>query len=149
MVLALLVLQVNLRHLRESVALLSARLRQHTAAVRLTRELQDLTPQVRSAGLIFSAGCQAQPQQCVAWLLLPVSFTDPDVVLLWGVSVLCSSHVCVCVCVHTFGRGQPAGRWTTCLRWCWTSPSHHLQSTLQAGSCCRASFHARVSAKLS
>lgn len=39
--------KVNLRHLRESVALLAARLRQHVckAAVHLPRELQDLTPE--------------------------------------------------------------------------------------------------------
>lgn len=39
-------LQVNLRHLREDVALLAARLRQHKADVRLPGDLQDLTPQV-------------------------------------------------------------------------------------------------------
>ena len=41
---------VNLRHLRESVALLAARLRQHKAAVALPPELQDLAPQVRWCG---------------------------------------------------------------------------------------------------
>jgi hypothetical protein len=40
-------MQVSLRHLRESVALLAARLRQHKAAVLLPKALQDLTPQVR------------------------------------------------------------------------------------------------------
>jgi hypothetical protein len=53
---------VNLRHLRESIALLAARLRQHTAAVRLPRELQDLAPQVTYAGcMLVSASPVALP----------------------------------------------------------------------------------------
>lgn len=43
-------LQVNLRHLREHVALLAARLRQHKADVNLAKELQDLEPQVSQLG---------------------------------------------------------------------------------------------------
>lgn len=48
---------MNLRHLRESVALLAARLRQHKVAVPLPKVLQDLTPQVR---------VQQQGATCVA-----------------------------------------------------------------------------------
>jgi hypothetical protein len=43
---------VNLRHLREHVALLAARLRQHKADVNLPRELQDLEPQVGRMDLL-------------------------------------------------------------------------------------------------
>jgi hypothetical protein len=47
-----LALQVNLRHLREHVALLAARLRQHKADVHLPKELQDLEPQVGQLDLL-------------------------------------------------------------------------------------------------
>lgn len=46
-----LLLQVNLRHLLESVALLAARLRQHKSDVALPAEIQGLTPQVGLAVL--------------------------------------------------------------------------------------------------
>lgn len=42
--------RVNLRHLREDVAYLAWRLRQHTASVFLPPELQDLRPQVSPRG---------------------------------------------------------------------------------------------------